>query len=163
LERGEADIALARETIYLRGLFVNRYSAVEYAIAELVSGAFLHSDYTHLGQPPFGSTRKLKRLRHIIDLPGPIAGYRDELLHRLDEFEQYEEHRNFMANALMVPRSKNDIAFRMYDHREGQHSVGALQFELRHMEMLSGVISTLSSEFTALVARICREIPLGEI
>jgi hypothetical protein len=158
----EVDTDLAKEAIYLRGLIINRYSAVEFAIAELVSRAFLHESYSHLGHPPFGPAKKLRRLNKIIRLPGPIAGYRDLQL-RLGEFEQYTEHRNFMVHAIMVPTSSTDIEFMMYDHREGAYSVGNLQFEKKHLETLAELLSSISIEFTNLVAKMCREIPLPEV
>jgi hypothetical protein len=158
----EVDVKLAKEAIYWRGLFINRYSAVEYAIAELVSRAFLHQAYSHLGLPPFGPTKKLKRLNQIIQLSGPIANYQAELQLRLDEFEQYADHRHFMAHAIMVPASSTDIAFAMYDHREGIYSVGKLQLEMKHLETAATLLAPISTEFTSLVAKICREIPLPE-
>jgi hypothetical protein len=155
-------IEVAREAIYWRGLFINRYAAVEFAIAELVTRAFLHPAYSHLGHPPFGPTKKLKRLNQMIGLAGPIASYRADLQPRLDEFEQYADHRNFMVHAIMVPVSSEDIAFTMYDHREGVYSVGKLQFELKHLETIATLLSPISIEFTNLVAKMCREIPLPE-
>jgi hypothetical protein len=50
----------------------------------------------------------------------------------------------------------------MYDHREGLYSVGELQFEMNHLETIATLLSSISIEFTDLVARICREIPLAE-
>src|SRR5450432_1874714 len=44
----KVDVQVAKEAIYWRGLFVNRYAAVEFAIAELVSRAFLHEAYAQL-------------------------------------------------------------------------------------------------------------------
>ena len=158
----EVDIKLAKQAIYWRGLFINRYSGIEYAIAELVSRAFLHEAYSVLGDPPFGPTKKLKRLHRIIEAKGPIADYRDDIRSFLDQFAQYEEHRHFMAHAMMVPRTSKDILFKMYDHREGDYSVGTLKFELRHLETLATLIGSISTEFTSLVAKMCREIPLPE-
>jgi hypothetical protein len=133
----EVDTEVAKEAIYWRGLFINRYAAVEFAIAELVTRAFLHPSYSHLGHPPFGPAKKHKRLNQMIGLSGPIASYRADLQPRLDEFEQYSDHRNFMVHAIMVPRSTGDILFMMYDHREGEYSVGSLQFELNHLETIA--------------------------
>jgi hypothetical protein len=67
-----------------------------------------------------------------------------------------------MVHAIMVPRSAQDIAFKMYDHREGVYSVGELQFEMQHLESLATLISSISIEFTSLVGKLCREIPLPE-
>ena len=156
------DLQLAKEAIYWRGLFMNRYAAVEYAIAELVSRASLHQAYVHLGPPPFGSAKKLKRLNQIIRLAGPIASYEADLKPKLDEFAQNEDHRHFMAHALMVPHSRTSIKFLMYDHREGVYSLGELLFELKHLETLAKEFAPLSIDFTELAAKICREIPLPE-
>jgi hypothetical protein len=158
----EVNVEIAKESIYWRGLFITRYAAVEFAIAELVSRAFLHQAYSHLGHPPFGPAKKLKRLNQIIELAGPVASYRAELQQRLEEFEQYADHRNFMVHAIMVPLSSSHIAFTMYDHREGVYSVGELQFEMKHLEAIATLISSISIEFTSLVAKLCREIPLPE-
>jgi hypothetical protein len=108
----EVDVKLAKQAIFWRGLFINRYSGIEYAIAELVSRAFLHQAYTSLGHPPFGPAKKLKRLRSIMEIEGPIAEYRGDIQSFLDEFAEYEEHRHFMAHAMMVPRTSNDILFK---------------------------------------------------
>jgi hypothetical protein len=158
----EVDIEFAKEAIYWRGLFINRYAAVEFAIAELVSRGFLHPAYGHLGHPPFGPANKLKRLNQMIWLTGPIASYRADLQPRLDEFAQYADHRNFMVHAIMVPASSKNIAFTMYDHREGVYSVGDLRFEMKHLETIATLIGSISIEFTSLVAKMCRDIPLPE-
>lgn len=104
----EVDVNLVKEAIYWRGLFITRYAAIEFAIAELVSRSFLHQAYSHLGHPPFGPAKKLKRLNHLLGLTGSIASFRADLQPRLDEFEQYTDHRNFMVHAIMVPRSSTN-------------------------------------------------------
>jgi hypothetical protein len=113
--------------------------------------------------PPFGPAKKLRRLNQMIELAGPIASYRAELKAMLDEFAKYTEHRNFMVHAIMVPTSsKGDQIFKMYDHREGIYSVGELHFEMMHLEKLATMIGAISAEFTSLVSKMCREIPLPE-
>lgn len=95
-------------------------------------------------------------------MPGPLRAYRAKIELWLDEFAQYEDHRHFMAHAIMVPKSAADILFRMYDHREGDYSVGELKLELHHLKALAESLQEISSEFTALVARICIETSLPE-
>jgi hypothetical protein len=157
------DVKVVQEAIYWRGLFICRYAAIEFAIAELVSRAFMHQAYAHLGHPRFGPAKKLKRLNEILKLTGPMAAYRSDLQLRLDEFAQYADHRNFMVHGIMVPTSDKDIAFRMYDHREGVYSVGDLQFEMKHLESIATLIGEISTELPSLVAKICRELSLPEV
>jgi hypothetical protein len=114
----DVDLNVVKEAIYWRGLFINRYSGIEFATAELVSRAWLHEIYRDLGPPPFGPTKKLARLRRVIEASGPVASYRDEIEPYLAKFSEHEEHRHFMVHGLMVPRSGKDILFKMYDHRE---------------------------------------------
>ena len=159
----DVDTEVAKKAIYWRGLFISQYAAFEFAIAELVSRGFLHITYCHLGQPPFGSAKKLKRLQQMIGLPGPLADYRSDLETSLNEFTKYEECRNFMVHAIMVPVSSKKIAFKMYDHREGDYSVGELQLDLSHLETIATLLSPISCGFTSLVAKMCRQIPLPEI
>lgn len=157
----KVDIEIVNKAIYWRGLFISRYAAVEFAIAELVSRASLHESYNYLGPPPFGPAKKLKRLNQITQ-SGPIVSYQIRLQPKLDDFALYAEHRNFMVHAIMVPRTDKDIAFKMYDHREGVYSVGELQFEMKHLEKLATLFSKISIDFTNLAAEICRDIPLPE-
>jgi hypothetical protein len=159
----ERDVEFAKEAIFWRGLFVNRYAAFEFAIAELVSRGFAHKAYSHLGEPPFGPAKKLKRLRQMIDLAGPFAAYRADLLLKLDELAQYADHRHFMVHAMMVARSGNTITFHMYDHRGGTYGFGELLFEMEHLETLAKAIGPVSNEFAQLVSRMCREIPLPSV
>jgi hypothetical protein len=67
----KVDIEVANKAIYWRGLFITRYAAVEFAIAELVSRAFSHQAYKHLGHPPFGPVKKFRRLNQLI-APGRL-------------------------------------------------------------------------------------------
>jgi hypothetical protein len=159
----DTDLEVAKAAIYLRGLFLNRYAAVEFATAEIVSRAFLHASYEHLGHPPFGPTKKARRLLQLVDMIGPIAPYGPELKSRLEEISHYADYRNFMAHALMVPTSKQEIAFRMYDHREGIYSVGDLEFEMEHFETLADLFGKISLEYIDLIGRICTGIPLPEL
>ena len=159
----EVGIDVAKEAIYLRGLFIHRYAAVEFAIAELVSRGFLHHAYSHLGNPPLGPAKKLKRLKTMIEINGPIAAYRSELQQRLDEFAQYAEYRNFMVHAIMVPAGRSNITFKLYDHREGVYSAGVLQLEFTDLRTITDLLSLLSVEFTSLVSKICRDIPLPAV
>ncbi len=160
----EADrTEMYKKALYWRGLFITRYAAIEYAVAELVSRASAHEAYVKFGVPPFGPAKKLKRLYQLLKAPGPLAVYEGTLEPSLKEFEQYEEHRHFLAHAIMVPVTARLLHFRMYDHREGVYSVGELEFEMKHLVMLSNLIGEISPDFTHLIARICNEIPLPEI
>lgn len=155
------DVDLAEEAIFWRGMFINRYSGVEHAVAVLVTGALKHPAYASLGQPPFGPAKKMKRLRAIVAVTGPVAPYQVKTF--LDEFEKFEEYRHFMAHAMMVPRSKSDITFKMYDHREGEYGEGTLKVSLDDMKHTANRIQPISSDFSALVAKICREVPLMDL
>lgn len=159
----EVDVEVAQEAIYRRGLFIWRYAAVEFAIAELVSRALSHQAYAHLAPPPFGPAKKLKRLNEILKLSGPIAAYQSDIQLRLDAFALYADHRNFMVHGIMVPTSDKNIAFTMYDHRDGIYSVGKLQFEMKHLAAIATLLGEISTELPSLVAKICHEIPLPEV
>ena len=130
---------------------VTRVSSMR--LPKLVSRAALHEAYSNLGHPPFGHTKKLKRLHQIIKIEGPITSYRDDIQPWLDEFAQYEDHRHFLAHAIMVPRSREHISFTMYDHREGVYSVGQLELELKHLE----VVATLDQPFIERIHGPCRQ------
>ena len=60
----------------------------------------------------------------------------------------------------MVPASSKNIAFKLYDRREGVYSVGDLRFEIADFDTNTKLLSSISIEFTSLVSKICREILL---
>lgn len=58
----DPELATINEAIYLRGLFIQRYSGIEFAVSELIMRAREHNDYNALGDLPFKWESKKKRL-----------------------------------------------------------------------------------------------------
>jgi len=58
--RCESGYGVVQKALYWRGLFITRYAAIEFGIAELVSRGFLHDAYSHLGHPHLAQQRSLR-------------------------------------------------------------------------------------------------------
>ena len=168
-----AELKTINDAIYLRGLFIQRYSGVEFALTELIMRARQHDAYQHLGDLPWRFAGKLQRMRDLTDAEGPIAAYTDELRTTFGDFDDFAERRNFLVHGIMnVPRDATDrtvLGFRMYDHKrvtgeDGSKAnvvhIGRMDATLEELERLAEALQPMSTGFTALVARICRKVPL---
>ncbi len=154
-------IALYERGIYLRGLFIQRYAAVEFSVTHLLMMCRQHPDYNHLGDLPFKLPSKLKRLEIILDMDGPVKAFAGELRSMVSLFVQLEEDRHFVAHGLMATKLNNQgkriIAFRLYDHKGGVVHAGGLDMPIEKLDDLAGLLHPTASDFSALVSKIGRQ------
>jgi hypothetical protein len=172
VKSSDPDLDTIHEAIRLRGLFVHRYSGIEFAVSELIIRARDHSHYNHLGDLPKPWEKKRKRLETLLEHDGPIKAYSAQLKTSFQDFDSFEAKRHFLVHALMtIPRDSEDrttLAFSMYDHRpvngagerKSMVHAGRLEMNLEELDALVASLQPISTNFTALVARICREVPL---
>lgn len=168
----DKSLATITEAIRLRGLFIQRYSGIEFGLSELIIRAREHPIYNQLGNLPKPWDRKLKRLQRLITMDGPIRGYSAEVKDSLRDFDTFEPNRHFLVHGMMtIPRDANDpttLSFSMYDHRpvmvagkkESVVHAGRLEMTLENLDQFVASLQPISTSFTALVARICRDVPL---
>lgn len=171
----DAEMVTIAEAIRLRGLFIHRYSGIEFGLSELIMRARGHPIYNPLGDLPKPWERKLKRLERLITLDGPIKAYEDQVRTTLQDFHTFEPNRHFLVHGLMaIPRDATDrttLGFSMYDHRPvleaGDRTsavhAGRLQMTLNKLDQFVASLQPISTNFTGLVARICREAPLPSL
>ena len=164
-----------KEAIRLRGLFIHRYSGIEFAVSELIIRAREHPDYNHLGDLPKPWEKKRRRLEALITQTGPISAYSRQLQAAFQDFDSFEPRRHFLVHGLMaIPPDAKDrttIGFSMYDHRpvivagERKSVVHAGRLEMTPVEFEAFVsgLQPISTDFTRLVAQICREVPLPKL
>lgn len=168
----DVDLNTINEAIYLRGLFIQRYSGIEFALTDLILRATVHDAYSAFGDLPWKFDSKLDRLRALIDADGPIKAYKAEIVSTFGDFAAFSAQRHFQVHAIMTPQPKEDgvvMLFRMYDHKKvtdangnisSKVHVGDLEATLDQMRAMAEALQPMSTGFTALVARICREVPL---
>jgi hypothetical protein len=148
------------QAIYWRGLFMQRYSGIEFALSRLIMVARDHAVYNHLGDMPFKFSSKLKRLDEICALSGPVATYKTEFAILTCQLLQQEENRHFMAHAIMNVRLDEHgdyvVKFSMYDHRVGIVHAGQWSVEFDKMDDLSASIESISSQFMPLATEACQ-------
>jgi hypothetical protein len=170
--KDDPELATITEAIRLRGLFIHRYSGIEFSVTELIMRARGHPAYNPLGDLPKPWDRKLKRLERLITLDGPIKAYDAEVRASLTDFESFEPNRHFLVHGLMtIPRAAADrttLGFSMYDHkpvevageRKSIVHAGRLELTLARFDEFVGSLQPISTSLAGLVARICREVPL---
>lgn len=154
-------IALYERGIYLRGLFIQRYAAVEFSVTHLLMMCRQHPAYNSLGDLPFKLSSKLKQLETIVEMEGPLKPFAGELRSMVDLFVQLEEDRHFLAHGLMATKlndqGKRVIAFRLYAHKGGGVHSGELDMSLDKLGDLAGRLHPTASDFCALISKIGRE------
>jgi hypothetical protein len=169
----DIELETVKQAIYLRGLFIHRFSSIEFALSELILRARQHSSYCAFGGLPWKFDSKLARLGSIINAEGPISAYKDELVATLGKFNEFAERRHFLVHGIMeIPKDAADrttLGFRMYDHKketnaDGRNSSavhnGHMDATLEQLQLLADSLQPISTNFSKLVSRICREIPL---
>jgi hypothetical protein len=168
----DAELKTIDDAIHMRGLFVQRYSGIEFALTELIMRAREHSAYNALGDLPWKFESKLMRLEALITADGPIAEYASDVRSTLGNFTEFAERRHFMVHGIMVilrdAVDRTTLCFHMYDHKkvmdEGVKKsvvhLGTMNATLEQLDSLAVALQPISTGFTELVARICREVPL---
>ncbi len=152
------------EAIYFRGLFVQRYSGIEFAVSELLTRARLLPEYSLLLDLPFTWPGKVRMLRTLLNLPGPVQSYKGVLLPPIDELRAFKVHRHMMVHGLMAARMTDagmQIRVRSYDHVKG-FGLGAAALDMfpEEFETLCERLRIVSHVVTGTIAHICREVPL---
>jgi len=163
------ELAAINEAIRLRGMFVQRYAGVEYAVAALILHAQQHEAYTsHKGLPLSwsGSKGKVARLHKLLALDGPLAQHRDDLGGYLASFAELDERRNFLVYGIMTAdrlAGPDAFRFRMFRSSTDGTDYGLMSATLSEMEALVEAVQPIATSLTALVGRIFHTLSVPPI
>jgi hypothetical protein len=167
MDQLDADTETMNVAIYWRGLFIQRYSGIEFALTDLLVRARHHPAYNAFGDLPRHHEGKLKRLEQFIDAEGPIARYAQPLREMLAEFTALESTRHFLAHGIMVisrnAKDRKRLCLSMYRHMAGEVHQGLFQLTVDELIRVTSDLAPTSHGFTALVARIVKEAPLPQL
>ena len=163
LDQDEANI---RTIHLLRGAIITAYSLVEFLLADLYFRARCLQEYSHLPRKlPYKLETKIKKLKAVADLPGPISQYRQELHVAAEGILQFEKVRHFMVHGLMID-GKDDagisqIIFRGYVEIGGEPTLEILRGDMRLLEKHLQMIEIYSMKFVTLAHEIidCCKLP----
>lgn len=168
----DRDVEIINDAIYWRGLFIHRYSGIEFSLNELIVRARHHDVYNVLGDLPTRWDKKLARLDLLASMDGPIRYFQDEIRSSLSEFAAFEPSRHFLVHGLMaVSRSATErttLCFCMYQRRRIDNvtkgkpvtHAGMLSLAFEELKSIAQTLQPTSTSFPALVARICDDVPL---
>ncbi len=162
----EDDVQLSRKAVIQRGLFVHRYSGIEFAMCELIMRARTSPAYHDLGDMPFRYTGKIQWVRKMLDRQGPVRPYASGIRVMLRDFLPFEEIRHFMMHGLMTIEHgtpEGDVLrFEMYDRIEGNVSKGTLRISLERLKAVVADMGKISNNFPEYVSIVCQGAELGE-
>lgn len=162
----DSGTSLTEQAIYLRGLFMHRYGAIEFALGELLTRARCLPVYGDTGDLPFRFGTKVGAAEALLARPGPIAAYRTQLEPPLAELETFEVYRNMLAHGLLTvsPADPPMVKLRSFEHVKGR-GLGLVicDMPLWQLEWLCDAMKPLSTGIVPTVARICIEVPLPQV
>ena len=69
----DGDVETTWAAISQRGLFIHRYTGIEFAVAELIMRAQAAAAYSGLGDMPFKFASKIERVKAILGIDGPVT------------------------------------------------------------------------------------------
>lgn len=158
------------EAIRLRGLFVQRYSGVEWAVASLILHAQQHPSYAEFKGLPWawsGKQSKLQRVRRLLAHGGPLDPHRGAIEDYLRAFAELDERRNFMVHAIMVPRQEpgrgDGFRFTMFRPTKEGTDYGWMFATLDELAALADAVEPISTGVAKLAASIIRSMDVPPI
>lgn len=130
------DDELARALI-LRSAILWSYSHVEQKVTDIVVRCSHEADYREVSEkPPFSSAARVKYLRKVLAIPGPLFRFKRLGLAILDRYDASREIRNRMAHADMEVYKDWGIVFDeiiidggQISHRRSRYWAGRLEAE----------------------------------
>jgi hypothetical protein len=159
--------SLVTEAAFLRGQIIGSYAQVEFLLADLAVRCSVRPEYhEHLRKFPYKLESRLKAVRQLAELPGPIHFYRDELVPLIDQILKYEELRHFMAHGLLVIKTQGPnhlLQFRLYDTKDkGQLALGIIETTCEQLLGSGTEVAEFASSIAQLFKRIYLEQKLQE-
>lgn len=148
-----------QRAIYLRGLFITRFSGAEVALSHLLVTARQHPSYSDIPTLPFSLGKIIALARRVAEMNGPISDYRARLEALLVNMEELQGLRDFMVHAIFGSHRENPggVKFRMFRKRGSEIEYGSMDTDLAELEALANAAMPLSSGLCSLVTEICRQ------
>lgn len=151
-----------REAIFWRGMFIHRYSAIEFAFSELLTRALLLPEYAHLGLLPFAWGEKLALLSRLME-SGAVSPYASSLKAHLDDLERFEVHRHVLVHGLMVAKQTDDgavLQIKNWAHIKRKAGMRSMTVPLSSLRDMAEALEPISLAVTHLVWTVCVSVPL---
>lgn len=165
-----AELDEINEAIRLRGLFMQRYSGVEWAVASLILHAQQHPSYAEFKGLPWawsGKQSKLQRVRRLLAHGGPLDPHRGAIEGYLQSFSDLDERRNFMVHAIMVPRQEpgkgDGFRFTMFRPTKEGTNCGWMFATLEELAALADAVEPISTGVAKLVTNVVRSMDVPPI
>ena len=155
--------AAFNRAIELRGLFIQRYAGVEFAISHLLAFAYV------VGMTPDWSskhTKRLTRLTAMLSQAGPLSVYRNQLYEALDGFAEYDRMRHFLAHGMLIVDKRAaspSVRVAMYERAGEELAQSDISLSLDTFERTAAELHEYALAVPRLVARITRELGLPEL
>ncbi|ATP18289.1 MULTISPECIES: hypothetical protein [Sphingobium] len=122
----EAQIqAIIEQAMHHRGWIANSYAQVEYLLGDLIGRCRQFPEYAvHTGQVTHSAARRIKKIRAMLNLGGPLAPFADRLITTLDAFEANDWVRNLLAHGFCTfhhtPTGDAGLTFSKFDRDAAQ-------------------------------------------
>lgn len=122
----EAEIhAIIEQAMQHRGWIANSYAQIEYLLGDLIGRCREFPDYAaHTGHVTHSAARRIKKVRAMLALGGPLDPFSENLAALLDDFEASDQVRNLLAHGFCTfhhtPTGDAGLTFRKFDRDAAQ-------------------------------------------
>lgn len=114
-----------KEFHYLRGSYLNSYSAAEFLLLDIISKVRPLIQYKSIVTSfPFSTSRRVKLIRRVLETEGPLIQYSESLKQLVNLLEDNDDIRHFLAHGFSkvtyTESGKLGLKLRRYDPKRGE-------------------------------------------
>ena len=144
----------------LRGWITNSYAQIEFLLGDLILRCRVYSEYSDCtASLPHGAPDRVKRVRRMLAVPGPISLFADDLTGIIDRFENRHETRNLLAHGfceyLVTPQGDSGLKFQKWHRSPTRQDARLIRcFRLADLQAEKESFTTLATEAMRLFYQI---------
>ena len=108
-----------RHAARIRGEIITSFAQIEFVLADIVVKCASRAEYKNVvARFPYKVESRISAVTALVNAPGPLQKYKDEIVRVIDHLLSYSELRDFMAHGLVMltPTVDKDprLEYRMY-------------------------------------------------
>ena len=144
----------------LRGWITNSYAQIEFLLGDLILRCRVFSEYADCTATlPHGAPDRVKRVRRILAVQGPISVFANDLNSIIDHFENGHDTRNLLAHGfceyLVTPEGDSGLQFQKWHRSPVRQDARLIRcFRLADLQTEKESFSALASDAMHLFYRI---------
>lgn len=154
--------SVAIEAATLRGVIITKYTEVEVLLIDLVMRCQQRPEYADVYPGfPYKLEERIKAVRQIMNYPGSLHTYQEEIEAVVDGLLQYDTYRHFMAHGQLIIKTDGStlhtLTYRFYRRAKAGAELGQMDATLHQLRNVALALGEYANRFIAIFARMYRE------